>query len=173
MSVPASVTSYAASDGGAYEIFLGRWTRRLAASLLDFADLPAEGDLLDVGCGTGSLAVAMAERWPGRRVVGIDPAAPYIAFARARSGEHPASFDVGDAGALPYADGAFAGSAAQLVLNFVADPDRAAREMRRVTRPGGTVAAAVWDFRGGLVYQRLFWDTAAAIDPAAGAARDR
>ena len=67
----------------------------------------------------------------------------------------------------------FAGSVAQLVLNFVPDAAAAVREMRRVTRPGGVVAAAVWDFRGGLVYQRLFWDTAAGIDPKAGAARDR
>src|SRR6202041_3030324 len=74
---------------------------------------------------------------------------------------------------LPYADAEFAGVVAQLVLNFVCDPALAVREMRRVTRPGGVVASAVWAFRGGLVYQRLFWDTAAAIDPAAGAARDR
>lgn len=173
MSGLASVPSYSASDGAAYEVFLGRWTRRLAGALLDVAAFPPDGDLLDVGCGTGSLALAMAERWPGRRVVGIDVAEPYVAFARSRRAAHPAIFDVGNACDLPYEGGAFAGAAAQLVLNFVADPDRAIGEMRRVTRPGGTVAASVWDFRGGLVYQRLFWDTAAAIDPRAGAARDR
>jgi hypothetical protein len=67
----------------------------------------------------------------------------------------------------------FAGAIAQLALNFMPDPVRAVLEMRRVTRSGGVVAAAVWDFRGGLVCQRLFWDTAAAIDPQAGPARDR
>ena len=62
-------------------------------------------------------------------------------------------------------------SIAQLALNFMPDPGRAAQEMRRVTRSGGVVAAAVWDFRGGLVFQRLFWDTAAALDPQAAGAR--
>jgi SAM-dependent methyltransferase len=70
-------------------------------------------------------------------------------------------------------DCAFAGAIAQLVLNFVADPAAALAEMRRVTRPSGLVAATVWDFRGGLVYQRMFWDTATVLDPAAAKVRDR
>ncbi len=82
-------------------------------------------------------------------------------------------FAVGDACALPYADGSFAAALAQLSLNFVPNAEQAVREMRRVVQPGGVVAAAVWDFRGGLVFQRLFWDTAAGLDPGAGAARDR
>jgi SAM-dependent methyltransferase len=171
--MPAAASTYHASDGAAYEIFLGRWTKELAPRLLDFAAFPADGALLDVGTGTGSLARAMAARWPSRQVVGIDVAEPYIAYARAQaSGPWPA-FAIGDAAALHYDDGAFAGVAAQLVLNFVPQPDAAVSEMRRVTRTGGTVAATVWDFRGGLVYQRLFWDTAAGLDPQAGAARDR
>ncbi len=92
-----------------------------------------------------------------------------------RSREHGAGVDfvVGDACRLPYGDCSFAAAVAQLSLNFVADARRALREMQRVVRPGGVVAAAVWDFRGGLVYQRLFWDTAAGLDPQAGVARDR
>ena len=168
---PAS--AYHASDGAAYEIFLGRWTARLAEPLLDFAGFAATGDLLEVGCGTGSLALAMARRWPGRSVIGTDIAEPYIAFARARAVAATPVFEVADAAALRYADGRFAGVATQLVLNFVGDPLMALRDMIRVTRPGGVLVAAVWDFRGGLVYQRLFWDTAAGIDPAAGAARDK
>jgi SAM-dependent methyltransferase len=163
--------SYHASDGAAYEVFLGRWTRRLAEAVIDFARLPEEGDLLDIGCGTGSLARTLATRGPGRRVVGIDASIAYIAFARACGGA--AAFEVGDACALPFADGAFAGATAQLVLNFVRDPDVALAEARRVVQRGGVIAAAVWDFRGGLVYQRLFWDSAAALDPDAGAQRDR
>jgi SAM-dependent methyltransferase len=164
---------YHASNGAAYEVFLGRWTRRLADSMVDFAAFPAAGDLLDIGCGTGSLAFALVSRWPGRRVVGIDPAEPYIDFARARRFGTMPVFDIGDACALPYEDGAFAGAAAQLALNFVRNADVAIGEARRVVRPGGVIAASVWDFRGGLVYQRLFWDTAAGLDPAAGAQRDR
>ena len=167
-------STYHASDGGAYEIFLGRWTRELAIRFLDFAAFPADGHpLLDVGTGTGSLAFAMAKRWTLRQVVGIDVAAPYVAFARAQvKGSSPA-FEVGDATAIRKLDGLYAGAAAQLVLNFVPNALAAVREMKRVTRSGGTVAAAVWDFRGGLVYQRMFWDTAAGIDAKAADVRDK
>lgn len=168
---PAS--TYHASDGAAYEIFLGRWTKELAAHLLDFAAFAPDGALLDVGTGTGSLARAMAARWPSRRILGIDVAEPYIAYARSQAKSPPPEFAIGDVIALAHDDGAFAGAAAQLVLNFVPNAKAAVSEMRRVTRPGGTIAAAVWDFRGGLVYQRLFWDTAAGLDPQAGATRDR
>jgi SAM-dependent methyltransferase len=173
MERPAGGSSYHATDGTAYEVFLGRWTRRLAEPLLDFAAFPGASRLLDVGCGTGSLASAMAARWPARSVIGIDIAAPYVLFARAQAQFENLAFDVGDAAQLPYADGCFDGSAAQLVLNFVGDPVAALREMKRVTARSGRLAAAVWDFRGGLVYQRIFWDTAAGIDAGAATARDK
>jgi SAM-dependent methyltransferase len=162
---PAS--AYSASDGAAYQVFLGRWTQALGDAMVEFARFP-DGTLLDVGCGTGSLAGAMARRGPA---VGVDVAVPYVSYASV----HAAGprFVAGEASRLPFADGAFAGAAAQLVLNFVGDPAAAIREMRRVTRKGGVIAACVWDFRGGLVYQRLLWDTAAGIDPDAGATRDR
>jgi len=166
-------STYHASDGAAYEVFLGRWTKELAPLVLDFATFPPDGALLDVGTGTGSLARAMAARWPARRIVGIDASEPYIAYARTQVGASSLEYTIGDATALDHGDGAFAGTAAQLVLNFVSNANVAIGEMRRVTRSGGTVVAAVWDFRGGLVYQRLFWDTAAGLDPRAGAARDR
>lgn len=173
MGAPAAASTYHASDGAAYEVFLGRWTRRLAQPLLDFAEFREEGRLLDVGCGTGSLAHAMAARWPGRQVIGVDIADPYVAFARSQHRLGNLTFEEADAGKLPYADAFFAGATAQLVLNFVPDAAVALNEMKRVTRRGGRLVAAVWDFRGGLVYQRIFWDTAAGIDPRAAAARDR
>ena len=97
-----STTTYHASDGTAYERFLGRWTRVLATQLLDFAEFPPDGPLLDVGTGTGSLAVAMAMRWPSRRTVGIDIAEPYIRYAHSRSKAPLLSFDVGEAARLPF-----------------------------------------------------------------------
>jgi SAM-dependent methyltransferase len=168
-----SGSSYHATDGAAYEWFLGRWSRRLAGPLLDFAGFPGDGALLDVGCATGSVANTMAGRWPGRRIVAVDIAAPYVAFARSRPASDRVAFAVADAVRLPHGDASFDGAAAQLVLNFVSDPVAALREMQRVTVPGGRVVAAIWDFRGGLVFQRMFWDTAAGIDPAAAAARDK
>jgi SAM-dependent methyltransferase len=106
-------------------------------------------------------------------VVGVDIAAPYIAFARAHAAATNLAFEIADAAKLPFGDKSFAAAAAQLALNFVPDPLAVLNEMRRVTAPGGHLVAAVWDFRGGLVYQRIFWDTAAGLDAGAAAARDR
>ena len=161
-----------ASDGAAYEVWLGRWASRLGKVFLDFVEFPETGELLDVGCGTGALTLAMAERWPARRVTGVDLAAPFISYAQSRRPGGQPTFEIGDACALKYEDGRFAGVAAQLVFLFIPKPGVALREMRRVTRSGGTVAAVVWDSRGGLVFQRMLWDTAVAIDPNARVARD-
>src|SRR5215813_14533298 len=158
---------YQATDGAAYEVFLGRRSRRLGEELLDFAAFTDDGALLDVGCGTGSLTGAMAARWPQRRIVGVDFSEAFLAFARSRGLGETVVFEHGDATALPYGDGAFAGCATQLVLNFIPNCDAAVAEMRRVTCKDGIVAAAVLDFRGGAVFQRLFWDTSCGIDPQA------
>jgi ubiquinone/menaquinone biosynthesis C-methylase UbiE len=97
----------------------------------------------------------------------------YLTYARTRHALPNPQCEIGDAGHLPCANGAFAASLSQPVLKFVTDPEQVAAEMVRVTRPGGIVAAAVWDFCGGLIYQRILWDTAAALDPQAGRIRDR
>jgi len=165
-------SNFHASDGAAYEFWLGRWSSRLADVFLDFVEFPQSGELLDVGCGTGALTFAMADRWPTRPVIGVDIAVPFISHARSRrSGDQP-TFEIGDACALKYDDGRFAGVTAQLVFLFIPKPEVALREMRRVARSGGTVAAVVWDSRGGLVFQRMLWDTAVAIDPNARVVRD-
>lgn len=166
-------STYTATDAAAYERLMGRWSPSLAVPFIAFAGI-ADGDsILDLGCGTGSLAFALAARAEPSRIVGLDIAAPYVAAARARARDPRLSFHIGDAAALDFPDGRFDRCYSQLALNFVPQPVRAVREMRRVTRPGGTVAAAVWDFAGGLTYQRLFWDTAAARDPEAAKARAR
>ena len=166
-------SGYHASDGAAYERFLGRWTERLATVFVDFARLPDDGDVLEVGCGTGSLAAEIARRRPQCRITGTDIAAPYVRYAREHRAMPNLGFEQADAAALPFDDGTFVAAIAQLVLTFVPDPRQVLAEMVRVTRMGGVVATAVWDFCGGLVYQRLFWDTAAALDVSAGRARDR
>jgi len=162
-----------ASSGDGYEQLMGRWSRRLAAPFLAFAGVASGERVLDVGCGTGSLTFLLAQRPELEAIAGIDYAAPYIEHATRRNTDPRVSFRVGDAAALPFPDASFDRVLCQLVLHFVPEPERAVAEMRRVARPGATVAAAVWDARGGLLAHRLFHDTAAALDPAAAARRAR
>ena len=132
---------------------------RQCTDLIDFAEIRAGDRVLDVGCGTGSLAIALTRRAEPAAIVGIDIAAPYIDYAASRSVDPRLEFRVGDAATEEFSEQSFDCCFSLLALNFMADPWRALLEMHRATRAGGLVAAAVWDFPGGLVYQRIFWDT--------------
>jgi SAM-dependent methyltransferase len=173
MSELTTTPSLFAGDAGTYEQFMGRWSRRLAGPFIDFMGLRDGDAVLDVGCGTGSLTLAMAARAKLAAVTGIDLSEAYVAFARGRSDDRRITFDSGDAGALPYPEGAFDRVASMLVLNLVPDATAVADEMVRVARTGRTVAAATWDLRGGLPMFRMFWDTAAMQDADAARARAR
>ena len=154
-------------SGDAYEPYVGRWSRLVAREFLGWLAVPAGRLWLDVGSGTGALAqTILALAAPGK-VVGVDPSPAYVAFARERVNDPRAEFEVGDAQALQAAPETFDAVVSGLVLNFVPEPDRAAAEMARVARPGGTVAAYVWDYAEGMQMMRHFWDAAGALDPAA------
>jgi SAM-dependent methyltransferase len=161
------------SLGEAYEIFMGRWSVRLAPLLVRFAGVIDDDDVLDVGSGTGALAATVAALAPSSRIVGIDRSEPYVAVARARHESQRLHFEVGDAQQLPLKEGSFDRTLSLLILNFVPDPKRALTEMVRVTRPGGTVAAAVWDYGEGMEMLRVFWDEVIALDPRADGMDER
>ena len=160
----AEAKMFAASAG--YERFMGRWSRMLAPELVAFAGVKDGDRVLDVGAGTGSLGSTVEARMPSSRIVGIDPSAGFIAYAQKSAKSDRAHYEVGDAQALRFQNGAFDSTLALLVMNFVPDHEKAIREMRRVTRPQGTVSACVWDYNEGMQSLRFFWDEAVALDPA-------
>jgi SAM-dependent methyltransferase len=136
-------------DGEAYERLMGVWSLSVGGAFLDW--LPSGGGQrwLDVGCGNGAFTEQIVQRRKPAEVQGVDPSAAQVAYAQARPGAMGAVFQVGDAMALPFADSRFDAAAMALVISFVPDPATAVAEMARVVRPGGLVAAYMWDHAGG------------------------
>ncbi|HET7876468.1 MAG TPA: methyltransferase domain-containing protein [Methylomirabilota bacterium] len=155
------------ASGEAYEPYVGRWSRLVAREFLAWLAVPAGRRWLDVGCGTGALTQTILERAAPTKVSAVDPSEGFVSHAGARVSDSRADFRVGDAQSLPWSAGEFDAVVSGLVLNFVPDQSRAAAEMRRVARPGGVVAAYVWDYAGEMQLMRHFWDAVVALDPAA------
>jgi len=152
-------------SGAAYDSFMGRYSRRLAPLFADAAGVAPGQRVLDVGCGPGALTGELVARLGPASVVAIDPSEPFVEACAARN--PGVAVRRGTAEATGLDDASVDVALAQLVLHFVSRPEAAARELARVVRPGGTVAACVWDFEEGMAMLRLFWDAALAVDPAA------
>ena len=155
------------ASGAAYEPYVGRWSRLVARKFLAWLAVPPGGQWLDVGSGTGALSQTILAMAAPRAVRGIDRSDGYVSFARAQVRDERASFETGDAQALPVLSAEFDVAVSGLVLNFVPQPERMAAEMARAVRPGGIVAVYVWDYAGQMQLMRQFWDAAAALDPPA------
>ena len=155
------------ATGAAYEPYVGRWSRLVAREFLAWLAVPPAKQWLDTGCGTGALSQIILEVASPIQVMGIDPSEGYVAFARDQVVDARVSFMVGEAQALPFESAQFDAVVSGLVLNFVPDPDLAVSEMQRVVRPGGVVAAYVWDYSDQMQLMRYFWDAAVKLDPAA------
>jgi len=136
-------------DGAAYECMMGAWSRIAGAIFLDWLSPPPGLRWIDVGCGSGAFTELIVERCAPAEVQGIDPSAAQLAFARSRHKAGVAHFREGQAAALPVPKHAFDAAVMALVLFFVPDPAQGVAEMVRVVRPGGIVAAYVWDMLGG------------------------
>jgi SAM-dependent methyltransferase len=155
-----------ATPAGAYDRFMGRWSRLLSPQLADLAGVRSGQRVLDVGCGPGALLGELVGRLGADAVAGVDPSESYVAAARER---HPGvDVRVAPAEALPFPDGTFDAALAQLVVHFMTDPVAGLREMARVTRSGGVVVACVWDYAGHHDPLRVFWAAARERDPAVG-----
>ncbi|MCH8861513.1 MAG: methyltransferase domain-containing protein [Proteobacteria bacterium] len=148
----------------AYELRIGRWSRLVAQQFLGWL-APAPGlDWLDVGCGTGVLSDAVLERSNPRSLAGIDPQENVVRDAQAAHSDPRAAFHCVNAQNMPFDNAIFDVVVSGLVINFIEDQPRALSEMKRVLRPGGQVAAYVWDFAGDMELFRVFWDSARALD---------
>lgn len=155
--------TWGASD--AYERYVGRWSRPVAGQFLGWLALPGGGTWTDVGCGTGALVAGILSACAPASVTGVDRSEGFIEAVRAQITDPQASFVVGDATNLPLTDDSSDAAVSGLVLNFVPDHAGMLREMIRVTRPGGRVAAYVWDYAEGMEMMRVFWDAVVAVNP--------
>jgi SAM-dependent methyltransferase len=147
----------------AYDKFMGRYSRPLVGQMADLGGVKAGQRVLDVGCGPGALTRELVERVGAENVVAVDPSASFVEAARDRFPE--VTILQASAEQLPLPEGWFDAALAQLVVHFMADPIAGLVEMKRVTRPGGVVAACVWDHGGGMGPLGLFWREARQLDP--------
>jgi SAM-dependent methyltransferase len=147
----------------AYDRFMGRYSVGLSAPMADLAGVEPGHRALDVGCGPGALTSELVARLGPDAVAAVDPSASFVSAARERN----PGVDIREAAseALPFDDDTFDAALAQLVVHFMADPDAGLREMARVTRPDGAVAACVWDHAGGQGPLSPFWDAVRELDP--------
>ena len=155
----------------AYERDRGRSSKLLAPLFVEFVGV--QGDVLDVGCGTGALTFAIAKNKAVSKIVAIDLSEGFLDYARSQNEDPRIIFEVGDAQNLPFPDASFDRCLALMVMNFIPDAPRAVSEMRRVTRPGGVVGTATWDNAGDNELNQSFWDAAINLDPNMKPSRER
>jgi SAM-dependent methyltransferase len=164
MTEVGGVATFRAS-ADTYDRYIGRYGPGLASQLTAAAGMRRGQRALDVGCGPGALTAALAELLGAEHVAAVDPSEPFAAACGSRL--PGVRVELAAAEALPFGDDSFDACLCQLVVNFMSDAEAGVREMARVTRPGGTVAAAVWDYGGEMTLLRRFWDAATALDPGA------
>ena len=149
----------------AYLRFMGRYSEPLAVQFADLAEVQPGQRVLDVGSGPGALTAELVRRTGAEAVSAVEPSASFAAAVH----ERLPGADVRRSAAeqLPFPDDTFDAALAQLVVHFMTDPVQGLREMSRVTRPGGMVAACVWDHAGGRGPLTAFWSAVRELDPAA------
>lgn len=165
----SSATAGAWDDAARYEAYVGRWSRPVARRFVRELAVPTGRRWLDVGCGTGVLTGAVLELAGPAAVCGVDRSPAFLRHAAEHLPDERVSLLAGDAAALPVDDGAVDVAVSGLVLNFLPDPGAAVVAWRRAVRPGGTVAAHVWDYAEGMQMMRAFWAAVARVDPTSAA----
>ncbi len=136
-------------DGAAYERMMGVWSQLIGVEFLQWLSPAPDQRWIDIGCGNGTFSEQIFDFCNPQEVQGIDPSKAQISFAKTRLGKKQATFEIGDAMALPFDDHKFDVATMALALFFVPDPVQGVAEMKRVVRGGGIVAAYMWDMLGG------------------------
>jgi SAM-dependent methyltransferase len=167
----ASLPPFMATDPEVYEHFMGRWSERLAKPFLQFVNIQPSSGVLDVGCGTGTISLALARQ--GATVIGIDASEAYLIGARRRRSHPNITYEHGDACHLRHPTASFDACVSTLAIDVIPEVDLMASEMRRVTRPGGVVACGTFDFWGGNYVLDLVLDTGAALNESIRTLRDQ
>lgn len=152
------------SVGGAYDAYMGRWSALVARAFLDWLDAPPAGHWLEVGCGTGALTSSIGVLCEPASIVASDPSASFVEHARMKLEDERISYVATAADALPTRSGGFDAIVSGLVLNFIPEPAAALMAMNERVRPGGIVAAYLWDYSGGVELLHHFWEAAVAGD---------
>jgi SAM-dependent methyltransferase len=165
MEKPAASDTWSNADE--YERYVGRWSRPVAIRFLEWLAVPRDLDWLEIGCGTGALTQTVLDRAYPRQVAAVEPSPGYLAAARERVRDSRVTFHQSGGERLSVADRCADAAISGLVLNFIPQPKPALAEQVRGVRPGGLVAAYVWDYAGRMELMRRFWDAAVALDPAA------
>ncbi len=155
------------SNAEAYEAYVGRWSRLVAPQFVAWLDLVPGLTWLDVGAGTGVLSLVTAQKMSPAKIVGVDLSVEYIDYARQHIHDHRIEFRVEDAASIAVETPQFDAAVAGLLLNFVPSPQQVLKNMIQTVKPGGTIAAYVWDYGGRMDMMRHFWKAAMAVDPAA------
>lgn len=153
------------ANGNLYEQYVGRWSRPVAREFLKWLAVPAGGQWLDIGCGTGALSRTILETSAPSGITALDRSQEFVTFARSQITDERVHFEVGDAQSLPLDFGPFDAIVSGLVLNFIPQPEQALTGMKRVARTGGVIGAYVWDYAEGMQLMRYFWDAAVALNP--------
>lgn len=152
------------TGGEKYEDFMGRWSRQLAPGFVRWLGIPAGSHWLDVGCGTGALTESICMYADPASVLGCDPSAPFVNYAKQRFQHERASFIVAGVGSLPKRADGYSCVSSLFALNFFPDQVASVEEMQSVAQPGGVVSACVWDYAGKMEFLRYFWDAVVAED---------
>jgi SAM-dependent methyltransferase len=151
--------------GDNYDIYMGRWSRRVAPRFLEWLGAGENLDWLDVGCGTGALSASILAKCNPRNLIAIDPSEGFLAKARLNVQDRRAEFRVGNAEALEFPPASRDVIVSALAVNFVPNRLKALRDMRTIVRPGGRIGFYVWDYPGGgIAFMRAFWQAATALD---------